>query len=301
MAEQYNKAYGRIDPYGPALAPKARTAPIIAEDVIGRAELERTDFYDLVLRPTELHHAIFLPAVLEPDHFDAFTIWRSVRQQPFDRSTEQFLELLLPHLQSALRTRRTIDAGAVHARLSERALDANRTATIILDTNAKMVHSNAAAEKLLRQGDGIVARAGGIVASDHAHAGRLRALIATTLAAAGGAPFSHGGAMLLPRSSGKRPLHVLVSPLRIEEAQLPAHVFVQVDDPERQSNSPGHVLQSLYRLTPSEAEIANGLVAGRSVDEIAELRRVSSGTVRIQLKTSLRRFFKRPVRGAKAS
>lgn len=289
MVERYNKEYGQIDPYGPALAPKARAAPIFAEEVVGRADLERTDFYNLVLRPTELHHAIFLPAILEPDHFDAFTIWRSVRQKPFDRSSERFLELLLPHLQSALRTRRALTACITRARLSERALDASRTATIILDAHARIVHCNAAAAELLRQGDGIVARGGGVAASDHTHNGRLRALIATASAAGGGTPFRPGGAMTLPRSSRKRPLYILVSPLRVDEALIPAHVLVQVGDPERQTTLPGHVLRPLYQLTPSEAEIANALVAGRSVDEIAELRGVTSGTVRIQLKTILQK------------
>jgi DNA-binding NarL/FixJ family response regulator len=64
-------------------------------------------------------------------------------------------------------------------------------------------------------------------------------------------------------------------------------VLVLVTDPEREVSFPDTVLRELYGLTTAETEIANGLLTGFSVEEIAQLRRVSVATVRSQLKPLL--------------
>jgi DNA-binding CsgD family transcriptional regulator len=60
-----------------------------------------------------------------------------------------------------------------------------------------------------------------------------------------------------------------------------------VTDPESSFNFPDDALHMLYHFTPAETEIANGLLMGYSAEEIACLRRVSTATVRQQIKSIL--------------
>ena len=62
-----------------------------------------------------------------------------------------------------------------------------------------------------------------------------------------------------------------------------------VTDPERMATVPGDHLRSIFRLTKGEAQVALGMAAGKTADEIAEERGVSVGTVRTQLKALLQK------------
>lgn len=64
-----------------------------------------------------------------------------------------------------------------------------------------------------------------------------------------------------------------------------ADLVLLVTDPEQPVNYPDGILRALYGLTPAQTEIANGLLTGYTLDEIACLRKVSVGTVRQQLKS----------------
>jgi DNA-binding NarL/FixJ family response regulator len=52
-------------------------------------------------------------------------------------------------------------------------------------------------------------------------------------------------------------------------------------------NYPDEVLRALYGLTPAQTEVANGILTGYTLEEIAFLRKVSIGTVRQQVKAIL--------------
>jgi DNA-binding CsgD family transcriptional regulator len=61
-------------------------------------------------------------------------------------------------------------------------------------------------------------------------------------------------------------------------------VLILATDPDRAISFPDAVLRRTYGLTPAEAEIANALLTGFSLEEIAQLRRVSIATIRSQMK-----------------
>jgi DNA-binding CsgD family transcriptional regulator len=61
-------------------------------------------------------------------------------------------------------------------------------------------------------------------------------------------------------------------------------VLILATDPERTVHFPDAILRHTYGLTPAETEIANALLTGFSLEEIAQLRKVSIATVRSQMK-----------------
>jgi DNA-binding CsgD family transcriptional regulator len=144
---------------------------------------------------------------------------------------------------------------------------------------------NNAAKALAQEADGIRLHGDQIAPTDATQRMALRSLI---LAAAAPNRPGPGGAIALDRRSGKRPLQVLVSPfLPLGGERSPARVLVLISDPESVVQFPDAILRSLYDLTPAETEIANGLMTGFSLEEVALLRKVSVTTVRSQMKNLL--------------
>jgi DNA-binding NarL/FixJ family response regulator len=76
-------------------------------------------------------------------------------------------------------------------------------------------------------------------------------------------------------------LQVFVTPLRLSDPNRSGvRALVMATDPDKTVVFPDTILRQLYGLTPAETEVANGLLTGFSVEEIARVRRVSISTVR---------------------
>ncbi len=168
-------------------------------------------------------------------------------------------------------------------------IDASSTASFLLDRQARVLHRNAAAEALVADGDALVVQSGCLGAREP----RSRELVRDFIKNAASLPDSKfanvaAKAILLSRASDRRPLQLLGSPLPLADRKRSgADLVLLVTDPETPVNFHDETLCSLYRLTAAEVEVANGLLTGYRLDEIANLRGVSVGTVRIQVKSIL--------------
>lgn len=171
------------------------------------------------------------------------------------------------------------------ARYAQALLDAVAAATFLLTPQGRILHTNRAADALLRDADGLRTEGGYLVA---ARASRQAALQEIIFAA--GHLDARDGAIALPRPSGERPLQALVAPLAVGDGDtVVPHVLILVTDPAIAARFSDTVLAALYSFTPAEAEVANALLAGNSQQEIAAFREVSPGTTRLQIKSLLRK------------
>jgi DNA-binding CsgD family transcriptional regulator len=161
-------------------------------------------------------------------------------------------------------------------------LNASATASILLDAAGRIIHMNEAAQQIAATSNGFCVRVDRIVPTDPTQRSEFSALVGACTAADLG---RSGGALALGRSSGKRPLQVLVTPVRLtEKYRSSVRVLILATDPEHTVSFPDAVLRKTYGLTPAETEIANALLTGFSLEEIAQLRKVSVATVRSQMK-----------------
>jgi DNA-binding CsgD family transcriptional regulator len=206
-----------------------------------------------------------------------------------DEDRVRLLNLLFPHIQQALEIRQVL--GITKRRLAgaEAMVDASATATFLLTRQGRVLRSNAAAELLLQQSDALAVKDGALITTQARFKESLRKLFsdaALPISPQWKANPTH--ALALPQGFGKQPLQLLASPLPPgHRTQCNADLFLLVTDPEKPLNLPDEVLHALYGLTPAQTEVANGLLTGFTVEEIARLRRVSAGTVRQQLKDIL--------------
>jgi DNA-binding CsgD family transcriptional regulator len=78
---------------------------------------------------------------------------------------------------------------------------------------------------------------------------------------------------------GTRALHVAIRP-----GDDPASLMLVVSSASGALELPAGALESLFGLTPTEARLLGAIATGSTVEEYAQLRGVSVGTARVQLK-----------------
>jgi DNA-binding CsgD family transcriptional regulator len=289
VATEYNERYGNSDPFRVALIRNARVGVFQGEDLLPGEGLLRTTMYREFVCRLGVRYATVVPLTLSVRQFEAISVWRTLEAGPMDDDCNRLLRLLVPHIQQALEIHRIL--GVTQRRLAgaEAIADASSTATYLLTCQGQLVHSNAAGDVLLARGSPLALVNETLVATWPESRGGLRAMYRKAAApdfAHSKRPPTH--AFSLPRAGGARPLQMLASPLpQALRARTGAEIVVLVTDPDSASSFPDSVLRTLYGLTAAEIELANGLLMGYSLDEIASLRHVKLGTVRVQMKSLL--------------
>ena len=95
---------------------------------------------------------------------------------------------------------------------------------------------------------------------------------------------------MVPRDTVRRSYWVTVAP--VPESSLTEagpSLIVLITDPERNRAPSADQLGALFQMTSAEAHVALALCQGARVEDIAEERCVSVGTVRSQVKAVLRK------------
>jgi len=154
---------------------------------------------------------------------------------------------------------------------------------IVLDQQGKVIFTNAPGGALLAERDGISLSSDGICrASTPAETKALKDCIQSVLQPAEGD--ARDGGLALSRPSMRRPLSAIATPIDGMDGDGRAAVALFVTDPERQTRPPRALLQKLFQLTGSEAKIVQGLVEGKSLEEIAPEAGITIGSARTYLK-----------------
>jgi DNA-binding CsgD family transcriptional regulator/PAS domain-containing protein len=193
------------------------------------------------------------------------------------------LSALTPHLGRATRLHRKFSSLALKAETGVEALNALSSGIVLVDAQGRVLFANTDAERLLRQRTIFKGTPAASLALCHAesHDALRRAVkgacnrssAALQLCDRVGKPVICAIALPLPASCGwnlRRPLALLA-----------------MNEMKRTQPIPASWLSQLFGLTPTESQVANWLVWGRSIDEYAQHRGVSLETARSQVKAIL--------------
>jgi DNA-binding CsgD family transcriptional regulator/PAS domain-containing protein len=248
-----------------------------------------TEFYADWIRPNDLGDGMFVRLTNDAKP-TSFVIAGSPASEPFDTEERtQLLTMLVPHLQQALRTQNGLSGLSWRTGELAEALDSVEHGIVIVTSDSRLVHGNAAAEQLLAEGDGLVSHAGRLVASAPHMRARLEALLHFAL---GGDALGirHGGSLACGRASGQRPYAVHVLPMNRLGTEFAPHgptAIVLIVDPERRPIPGPDMLRQLFGLTKTEVAVAQLVVNGEGLGPIGEQLQLSRDTV----KTHLRNVF----------
>ncbi len=220
--------------------------------------------------------------------FTGLGVMRAQTAQPFSRDESAALETMIPHMKRALAIRSRMATVAEERDSLSRAVDRLPLGIVLVSRPGRIVFANAAARDMA--GDGLLLQGERVTAALQSDRIRLRA----ALAAAAEGCLSAAEVLTVTRTSGHRPLTLLVSPVAghvgdgASTADRPV-AAVYISDPERDCAGAVHVLRSLFALTSAEAEVVEMLVCGLDPMAIADRRGASASTVRQHLKSVFRK------------
>ena len=274
----------------PGLAFSALTIPAtveLRERRVSDRDLERTDYYNEIMRPLDLWHAAIVNVHRDETVLAPMGILRTRKERPFGLSELRNLRALAPHLNRALcvtlRNREMEARAEALVEMSDYAL----TAIVVANAYGHVAESNASARAILAEADGLLMRDGALRAARSDDNARLVRLILEAAGGVDGLTFIHkSGVMQVARPSCRRPLALVVSPTRNAASPFGhSHaVTIAFADPERAPEADTDLLARLYGFTPREASVAALLMRGRSPSEAADELGMTENTVRTHIR-----------------
>ena len=156
---------------------------------------------------------------------------------------------------------------------------------VVVNTRGRILLVNPASEKILAEGTGFQVRDGKLAAVSVAHERALTGAVAQ--ACRNRQPSAFG--MVRP---GQAPLSVAIAPLT--NGSRVRKVLILLSDPKHNIAAQPEILAAMFDFSPAEAAVAQQMLEGRDVNEIAQNLELSAHTVRNHLK---RLFFKTNTNG----
>lgn len=262
--------------------------PIVLSWAVERRTFQGNPYYDEWGKPLGLTDLVGIGLLRDSTAFGSAGFgWHGSRGD-INESHLAPLRLMAPHLQRAVTISRLLDMQLLEATNFARALDALASAVLLVDSTLRIVHLNAAADKLLAAGDAISGRTGhlalvGQPRSQTALADAVGRLVAVHAINALG----HRGIGIPVQRSRGAPLvaHVLPLPQGDLHSGLPqrAVAAVFVADAALPTRLPSDALALLYDLTPAETRVLELVAAGRSPAEVSAQLGVAPSTVKTHL------------------
>lgn len=252
------------------------------------ALLKNTEFYSDWLRELDLFYAVGSAIVKQSTRDVKMSFVRSERAGRYSDAELRLVQQLIPHLRNAVVLHRELYRLKVLSASAMAALEMVPVGVILLTSAGLLLHANQRAHGLVSRTAALrFGAAGALHAAGASATACLQRLIQGAVQTGAGSGLAHGGALRLTGASG-RGLQVLVTPLPLGSSPFGVEAMAAIfcSDPEAVIGTFSGTLETLYRMTPAEAQLTEALVNGQSLQQYAELRSVSLNTVRTQLKAA---------------
>jgi DNA-binding CsgD family transcriptional regulator len=267
---------------------------VVVSSLLDQNELFKTAFYADVLRPQghvdimNVNHV----ALAQDGGVGGFGFCLSARGAEQAHHNVRRMQRLLPHLNRALDGTLQLGRFADGGQQLTSMLQLMPNAALLINTRGRVTFANAAAEVLLRTGDGLSIDSNGslqLAAAFPAESAVLAKTLAQALAVAAGTGDALSEPVRLTRPSGAPPLLVLPVPLPPLAFELwtmlePARVLLLIIDPAAQWRSKASTIQASFGLTLAEARVAVLVGSGLTAPQAAEALGISLSTVKTHLK-----------------
>jgi DNA-binding CsgD family transcriptional regulator len=174
--------------------------------------------------------------------------------------------------------------GVAHAALA--ALERLNFGVLLLGPDAELRHANRRAEEISQRTRAYVAGSSGrLQASAAALSSKLHKAVVAAAQARGGRDLPGTALRLRGVSGGEVHAFVVPVPVGNDHGDKPVVAMMFVADPESRLPNFPEKLRQIYHLSPTEAQLAEALVNGRSLKQFAVERGTSLNTVRTQLRS----------------
>jgi DNA-binding CsgD family transcriptional regulator len=285
-----NERYVLADPFGPPFFRNPRIGVIPGEELVSQHQLLKTEFYNDFLVNNEMETVTMVSCTSTAERVDVMPVWRRSKDGPMDQDSVNLLRLVLPHAHLVLQMRTKLQQAEFRGLVGESALDAMSIAALLVSETGHVQHMNSLATDIVRKADGLRIERTTLKAIDSSETAKLQGLIRSAATEAKkSAGLAPGGALSISRNRVKGPLHVAVLPITQDRTSMAANhcALVIVSDQSTSPRSRASLLTMLYRLTPTEARLADLLLGGLEVRAVADHLGITIETARFHLKRVL--------------
>lgn len=160
------------------------------------------------------------------------------------------------------------------ARLNDM-LDAHQDFVFLVDASTRLIEASSAAMRVLKMQDGVSLRHGHITVNDHTTQAGIDRAVADTV----NRRHVDRATFLAARPSGKAPWRIMVLP-----AADGRYCSLVLSASERDEEHRRRWMRECFSLTKAEVIVAQGILEGRTADEIASHRHSSVATIRTHIR-----------------
>jgi DNA-binding CsgD family transcriptional regulator len=196
------------------------------------------------------------------------------------------LSALIPHLQRAMLLSGHWQQVERLAALGAGMVDTFTTGIVVVDERAHVTLINAAARRIVDRRDGVMISEGRLLASSPVHAAALEGMIRAAIEHLAATTLAAPAAIRMSRRRGAN-LSIIVAPLPPSAAAgvsngRPGAVVLLTDEADR-PRVPHEVLRQLFGLTKGEAQLANLIMAGHTLETAASVLSITRNSARNRL------------------
>lgn len=256
---------------------------LVDSECASTEEFNNSPFYAEFCRAHGISHCCIIPLLRDETRLMGIGAFQSLKEGPATNEQRRIFELLAPHAQTALRTQLVLEDSGVL--VLKGALDALSLPVFLCDRSRIVRTMTAMAERVLTDAGPLQLKDGRLCVSD---AGENNSLTKGIQIAIGSRDFSSPGvaSTVVVRDSRQRPiiLDILPMPVDHHSFNFQPSALIVLRGYQRGDERLLELLQSAWRLTPAEADIALALSNGERPQAIANLRNVTINTVRVQIR-----------------
>jgi DNA-binding CsgD family transcriptional regulator len=280
----YREQFFSLDPFVNLPLDKV----IALEDILPDKELMSSDYYLHYLQPIDLFRILGVDTA-EPDGMLArLRFSRRRSESRFTPEDRQLVERITPHLRRAIQIYAKLNRMTSERDVYAGAVNQLSVAGIILDEQGRLLNTNAVAQALLDQADGLSLRNQRLYIEGRDINRELQCALDIIIKAQQRGETAVVRALRVPRPTGRSDLGLVIRPVPVSEwseGQSSPCAAVFISDPDLQESASQHILGELFELTPAEANLAMLLARGLSLAEVSTAQTISQHTVRAQLKS----------------
>jgi DNA-binding CsgD family transcriptional regulator len=278
-----------LNPWTEAVRLHARAdMAVSSEQQVDAHALRATEFHDAILAPQGLVGASFYLLRREGRQTAGLAMMHRVPGRSAEPAVLDRMNRLVAHLGRALELMHRLDTLRQRLDTCEAALQQHRCALFVLDADARIRWTNARAELLLAEADGVYSIGHRLSARHNGDGAALAAAIAAAGGGAGTSAAAGARSLALRRGAARLPLLAFAVPgsasRRIGDLpQQPGEVLLFVADPGWQHHVAADLLREAFGLTEREVRIALATLRRGSLPAAAVELGIAPSTARSHL------------------
>lgn len=288
--QHYADYYTKVDLFNPILAQQNVGAAFDSHHLIPDETFYRSEIYNDLFRQYDYFYGLGGNILKSDNIISRIGVHRSRTQGPYSDQDLSLLNQLMPHLTRAFKLGTHLQELKSKQEGMEDALYRSSTPLILIDEYESVAFINQRAESLLNGNNNLTIINNHLQLLREVEQLQLHKLIHQAVATGARKGTKSGGAIRVTSETGEQRYNLIITPYPSRSTshlglntRICAAVFIH--DTRQASKLSSDLLKTLYKLTPSEIRLAEGVVDGLTPAEAATKFGVSINTTRSQLRS----------------